>query len=157
MAGQAGSRLWTIWTHRYYGDPKSSTSGNTLYILRLVIEDDLDGMRRTLDIGGSGVLEKLDVSCPDSEDSLKSSGHRPGQDAHMSSKDNQETPHTPKLQQAIANLKAVLQAAQAEAAEWKLSSVKFWDPPSLVRALVEQTGIQYGKVDREDESIASLC
>ena len=39
VAGAPGNRIWAIWTHRFYGDPKLASSGNTLYILRLVLED----------------------------------------------------------------------------------------------------------------------
>lgn len=39
--GEAGSRIWAIWTHHYYGDPEGPGSGNTLYILRLVIENEV--------------------------------------------------------------------------------------------------------------------
>lgn len=39
MAGQPGSRVWTIWTHRYYHDPKIAPSENTLYLLRIVVEN----------------------------------------------------------------------------------------------------------------------
>jgi hypothetical protein len=35
--------MWAIWTHRFYGDPGSASSGNTLYILRLVIENQAVG------------------------------------------------------------------------------------------------------------------
>lgn len=39
IVGQAGGRMWAIWTHRFYGDPESAFSENTLYILRLVMEN----------------------------------------------------------------------------------------------------------------------
>jgi hypothetical protein len=39
IAGQSPNRIWAIWTHRFYGDPKSTLSGNTLYVLRLVVEN----------------------------------------------------------------------------------------------------------------------
>ena len=42
ITGQPGNRVWVIWTHRFYQDPGSASSSNTLYILRLVIEDDCD-------------------------------------------------------------------------------------------------------------------
>lgn len=116
VVGKAGHRIWAIWTHRYYGNPSSSNE-NTLYILRLVIENELD-------------------ACED----LVSKG----------------TPLTAKLQEAMVNLKAVIEAAQAEAAEWKLSFVNLWDPSSSVQELIKRTAIQHRKVDREDESIASL-
>lgn len=40
IAGRVGSRVWVIWTHRYYTHPSESlVNDNTLYILRLVFED----------------------------------------------------------------------------------------------------------------------
>lgn len=39
IVGQAGCRMWAIWTHRFYGHPEFDSSENTLYILRLVIEN----------------------------------------------------------------------------------------------------------------------
>ena len=39
IVGQPGHRMWAIWTHRFYGHPQSDASENTLYILRLVIEN----------------------------------------------------------------------------------------------------------------------
>lgn len=39
IVGQPGNRMWAIWTHRFYGHPESDSSENTLYILRLVIEN----------------------------------------------------------------------------------------------------------------------
>jgi hypothetical protein len=52
-------------------------------------------------------------------------------------------------------VKTVLQAAQAEAAEWKLDVVKLWDPTPLVLDLLDQSGLEYTVTERED-SIASL-
>ena len=51
IAGQPGNRIWVIWTHRYYGDPESDSSSNTLYILRLVIENQLALDTSSLDKG----------------------------------------------------------------------------------------------------------
>lgn len=43
LAGESGKRVWAIWTHRLYCPPRSpDASRNTLYILRLVIENELD-------------------------------------------------------------------------------------------------------------------
>jgi len=39
IAGVPGNRIQVIWTHRYYGNPENASSGNTLYILRLVLEN----------------------------------------------------------------------------------------------------------------------
>lgn len=38
IIGTLGSRTWAIWTHRFYDSPSSPSSGNTLYILRFVVE-----------------------------------------------------------------------------------------------------------------------
>jgi hypothetical protein len=53
-------------------------------------------------------------------------------------------------------LKSVLQAAQAEAAEWKLNVVMLWDPTPLVLDMMKQIGLEYATTERENESIASL-
>lgn len=106
MAGKPGNRVWAIWTHRFYGDPESASSDNTLYILRVVVEK-----------------EKAD---------------------------------TVQREMQAKQMQAVLKAAQIEAAEWQLHSVKMWHPAHLVRELVERAGVQYRNVDREQDSIASL-
>jgi len=56
----------------------------------------------------------------------------------------------------IELLRAVLQAAQAEAAEWKLDVVKLWDPTPLVMDMLMQIGVQYTLTERDNDSIASL-
>jgi hypothetical protein len=40
IAGDSGSRVWAIWIRTYYGPVEQADSGNTLHILRLVIEND---------------------------------------------------------------------------------------------------------------------
>ena len=54
----------------------------------------------------------------------------------------------------IGYLGAVLQAAQAEAAEWKLHHVKLWEPSPWVRAAVAELGIAHDVVERREDSIA---
>ncbi|KAL9029779.1 MAG: hypothetical protein Q9196_002021 [Gyalolechia fulgens] len=39
LVGQAGYRMWAIWTHRFSGSPDDASSENTLHVLRLVIEN----------------------------------------------------------------------------------------------------------------------
>lgn len=119
ITGQPGNRVWVVWAHRFYGDPESVSSGNTLYILRLVIEN-------------QNVVS-----------TFSSEGRE--------SPDNAE-----QLRLHVEQLKAILQAAQAEAAEWKLTHVTLWDPAPLVQELIEQAGIQHCKVERQKESIACL-
>ncbi|KAK7397983.1 hypothetical protein QQX98_012649 [Neonectria punicea] len=54
-----------------------------------------------------------------------------------------------------ASLKAVIQAAQAEASDWRLDHVKLWSPSPLVQSLLAQNGFEYMEVEREEEAIAS--
>jgi hypothetical protein len=60
-----------------------------------------------------------------------------------------------KFKEQMQHLKAVLQAAQNEAFEWKLNAVRFWDPTPLVRSMLSHMGIEQEIVEREEESIAS--
>ncbi|KAL9625279.1 MAG: hypothetical protein Q9160_000681 [Pyrenula sp. 1 TL-2023] len=55
----------------------------------------------------------------------------------------------------VGYMKAVLRAAQAEAAEWKLDVIKLWDPTPLVQDMVTKSGIECKMVQREADSIAS--
>lgn len=119
VAGQPGNRVWAIWTHRFYGDPKLETSGNTLYILRLVIENH------------AALAATLSRSTRTAQEATQFELH-------------------------AEHLKNVLQTAQAEAAEWRLSHVNLWDPTPVVEALLERTSVHFTKVDRENEGIASL-
>jgi len=61
-----------------------------------------------------------------------------------------------KLELQAAQLKRVLEAAQNEAAEWKLRQVQLWDPSLLVQDLIDRAGMEHRIVDREHESISSL-
>jgi len=117
IAGEVGSRVWAIWTHRYYGDWRSTASGNTLYILRLVVEKEAIASNNTVE------------------------GREPRYDIE-------------KMQ--VDYLRAVIRTAQVEAAKWRLSSVVLWDPSSLVQEWIEKSSVRHRKIDREDESIASL-
>jgi hypothetical protein len=65
---------------------------------------------------------------------------------------NKDTQRRDKVQ----HLRAILEAAQAEAAEWHLDVVQLWDPSPLVLDLLPDTGIEYEVVERQNESIASL-
>ncbi|KAK3687881.1 hypothetical protein B0T22DRAFT_510863 [Podospora appendiculata] len=44
LVGQPGNRMWAIWTRRWYDKPDSPDAHNTLYVLRLVVENE-DGDR----------------------------------------------------------------------------------------------------------------
>jgi len=99
---KAGNQRRVVWTHGYYGDPKFASSGNTLYILRLVITNEAAASK---------------LPC-EGRKSLYDGGQREIQ---------------------VDQLKAVLQMAQAEAAEWKSGSVNLWDFISLEKAAARKT------------------
>jgi len=101
IAGEPGSRIWAIWARAFYG-PLKPESGNTLHILRLVVEDE-----------------------------------RPTEDN-------------------VANLRGILEIAQAEAKEWQLGHVELWNPTDVVKEMLKCTGLEHSEVEREEESIASL-
>ena len=56
----------------------------------------------------------------------------------------------------VKRLKEVLQAAQREAAEWRLDHVELWNPDAHVGSLIKQTGIRQRIVGRENEGMPSL-
>lgn len=69
--------------------------------------------------------------------------------------DAEKFPYGDKYDEQMRYLKAVLQAAQAEASEWKLDIVVLWDPTPVVRHMLTQIGLDFVVVEREAESIAS--
>ncbi|KKY27077.1 hypothetical protein UCRPC4_g01302 [Phaeomoniella chlamydospora] len=121
IAGRPGSRVWLIWTHRYYSPPCGpDSSENTLYILRAVIEDQTS-------------LKLL--ACP----------------SEVTNNDHQS-----RCEELVANIRAVLQAAQNEAAKWNLYHVKLWNPTPELKEAIQQTGIPHRGVKRDEEGISSL-
>lgn len=64
------------------------------------------------------------------------------------------TPTDTYVEQA-AVLKSVLQAAQAEAAKWRLGHVQLWEPSPLAQSLLEQSGLDAIRVERQAGSVAS--
>ena len=67
-----------------------------------------------------------------------------------------QRPSTEQLGLLKQNVENVLLAAQTEAAEWKLPSVKMWHPPPLVQELIKRSGLEFRIVEREKDSIACL-
>lgn len=106
VAGDVGSRIWVLWTHRYYSHPSTNPNNNVLYILRTVVENQ----------NPSPSQAELQITC----------------------------------------LKAVIEAAQDEAAKWKLQRVKLWHPTPRVRDMVLRSGLEYRHVERSEDGIACL-
>ncbi|KAL8697456.1 MAG: hypothetical protein Q9201_007121 [Fulgogasparrea decipioides] len=62
---------------------------------------------------------------------------------------------TNKQDRQVASLIAVLQYAQAEAAEWRLDYIKLWEPTPWVQDVIMKSNINHCIVEREEDSIAS--
>jgi len=60
------------------------------------------------------------------------------------------------LKEKAAQLKAILELAKSEAREWRTSCVELWNPTTYVRMLVEKTGLEHSKFERQKTSIPSL-
>jgi hypothetical protein len=58
--------------------------------------------------------------------------------------------------QNAESLKSILELAQHEAHEWKLSEVQFWNATPVSKDLMHATGLEWKEEDRQHESIASL-
>ncbi|KAF2109439.1 hypothetical protein BDV96DRAFT_615784 [Lophiotrema nucula] len=69
--------------------------------------------------------------------------------------DSKERLGDKKEEEQMSYLKAVLQAAQREAYEWKLDVVRLWDPTPLVQDILKRSGVEFELVEREDDYIAS--
>ena len=67
-----------------------------------------------------------------------------------------DSPDAASLAEQSKKVKAVLEVAQAQAAEWKTVHVELWNPTPYLQKVVDATGLENGKVEREASSIASL-
>ena len=54
----------------------------------------------------------------------------------------------------VDSLIAVLQCAQAEAAEWRLDHVKLWEPTPWVQDVITKSKINHCVIEREEDSVA---
>lgn len=61
-----------------------------------------------------------------------------------------------RLQQQTDKLKAILEIAQHEAMEAHMNHVELWNPTALVKMLIERTGLEHSRFEREKESVTSL-
>lgn len=126
IAGPPGRQVWAVWTHRYYGHPdQQEENSDNVLYILRLVVEGDHTANRPLSLAASEDKNGAQVSI-----------------------------YNAYAEQAAA-LKAVLQAAQAEAAEWRLDHVKLWEPSPLVRTLIAQQIPEHEEVEREEESIAS--
>ncbi|KAI1177126.1 hypothetical protein F4777DRAFT_587508 [Nemania sp. FL0916] len=135
IAGNPGKQVWAIWTHRYYRHPDDDPEEE-----EEEEKNNLDEQPAEDDGGNPLYILRLVVE---------------GDDTANKPHEGQPPPVTEcYVEQAVA-LKAVLQAAQAEAARWRLDHVALWEPSPLVHSLIRQGGFQAVWVERQESAIAS--
>ena len=61
---------------------------------------------------------------------------------------------TTEQEKQVDSLIAVLQCAQAEAAEWRLDHVKLWEPTPWVQDVITKSKINHCVIEREEDSVA---
>ena len=60
-----------------------------------------------------------------------------------------------RMEKQAESLLHVIQAAQAEAAEWRLDAVKLWEPSPWVQHVIKESKLVHRVAHREEDSIAS--
>ncbi|KAI1114434.1 hypothetical protein F5Y14DRAFT_169231 [Nemania sp. NC0429] len=122
------TRIWAIWMRNYGEGAASNPAKNTLYILRLVIDNGNDNDN---DAASSAPppLNENGVAVPSSPGSQKA------------------------LQLAFD---AIMHSAVDTARAWHCGSVHLWNPTPAVRGLIAGSGLAHKFVDREVDSIPSM-
>lgn len=120
----AGREVWAIWTHRYYDHPEHAETPDNVLYILRLVVEGDETANRVRRRRRSGEVTK------DEEQKLV-------------------------VDEAQAEaVRVIIEAAQAEAAEWRLQHVKLWDPSPLVERIVQNSGMVYERVERTEESVA---
>ncbi|OCL08974.1 hypothetical protein AOQ84DRAFT_292114 [Glonium stellatum] len=127
VGSEKGKRVWCYWTRMWYNNNPKETKGNTLHVLRLVIEDEPHSSWE-----GSGTNH------------TNGSGR-----SHQQNGDEPSSYH----ESAITSL---LLMAQREAQEWGMAELEAWNPTSEMVSAAQRLDPSAAVVDRDEESIASL-
>lgn len=127
VGSEKGKRVWCYWTRMWYNNNPKESKGNTLHVLRLVIED--EGLSSWEGSGGNHI---------------NGSGK-----SHQQNGDGWSSYH----KSAIASL---LLMAQREAQEWNMAEVAAWNPTSVMVSAAQRLDPNTTVVNRDEESIASL-
>lgn len=126
VGAEKGKRIWCYWTRMWYNPNPAEAKGNTLHILRLVIEDSSGEGSSSNMANGAGMTNGS---------SSMANGEASGQEA------------------AIAALMAM---AQREAQTWKMENVEMWTPAPVALAAAKKLDPGVKVIHRDIESIACL-
>ncbi|KAL6706834.1 hypothetical protein ACN47E_005170 [Coniothyrium glycines] len=132
---EKGKRVWCYWTRMWYNPNPAETKGNTLHILRVVVEE------------GSG--------------QETTNGHTNGYingftNGHTNGHTNGSAKGTSNHHGHDSAISALLSMAQREAEEWKMEHVEMWTPSPTSLAAAQKLHPDARLVNRDTESIASL-
>lgn len=140
---EKGKRVWCYWTRMWYNSNPAEAKGNTLHILRLVIED--------------ARLEQLTNGHDSNHTNGYANGHANGHsNGHTNGHANGHTNGNSADHSHDAAIAALLAMAQDEAQEWKMEHVEMWSPSATALAAAQRLSPGAEVVNRDTESIASL-
>ena len=152
-----GSRVWAIWTRTFQRDQAE----NTLHILRIVIEDE-DCYMELHDESNenhghtNGNTNGHTNGHGSKNGSKHANRHSNGLNDDQGSELKKDRLNSESREMHMEAVAACLQAAQLEAAEWKMSQVDLWNPSPTVLAAAKACHPEVELVHRDTESIASL-
>lgn len=130
---EEGKRVWCYWTRMWYNSNPADAKGNTLHILRLVIED----------------AKPATNGHTNDQSNRHTNGSTNG---HTNGRVN-GSPADASEEAAIA---ALLAMAQHEAEEWKMEHVEMWTPSPTALAAARRLDPSAKLINRDTESIACL-
>lgn len=140
---EKGKRVWCYWTRMWYNSNPAEAKGNTLHILRLVIED--------------GTWEETTNGHSNGHSNGHTNGHSNGcSNGATNGYKNGYTNGSSADKGHVAAIAALMAMAQKEAEEWKMENVELWTPSATSLAAARQLHPEAERVDRDVESIASL-
>lgn len=131
IGDEKGKRVWCYWTRMWYNQDLAEAKGNTMHILRLVIED--------------GAWEEGNLNHTNGHSENNTNGHSTN---HING-NSVDHSHD-------AAIAALLAMAQREAAEWNMEHIEMWAPTPTAIAGVQRLDPSAKVVNRDTESIASL-
>ena len=142
VLGPPGQRVWCYWALMWQGSSKRARKGNTLHILRLVMED---------------AIGEQDL-CPRTRDTPTDDAGENDSDGSWTDDSGinnlQQQPNRRKAH--VTAIEALLRTAQTHAKTWKMENVQLWNPrPETVEA-ARRIDAHVKITERETQSIPSI-
>lgn len=140
---EKGKRVWCYWTRMWYNSNPAEAEGNTLHILRLVIED--------------GSWEETTSGHTHGYTNGHTNHHNGNQvDNRSNGRQNSDSIGRSLEDGHVAAIAGLMAMAQREADEWKMEHVELWTPSATSLAAAQSLYPAAKLTHRDTESIASL-